>query len=162
MSEIKTDVTVILPIHKMDDNVGLYLEKAIKSIDLTNNEKLKEVRATIVDTYKKLAPAEWQDVNDDNFLTTFEEGDEEAYGKFIEKIVGLIKKIDPAYTTAARGAQSDLSKALKVLIGKPHSQLTGGPILKAYNERRAAAPAKGGAKTSSNSQFRTTRKVRSR
>ena len=35
MSEIKTDVTVILPIHKMDDNVGLYLEKAIKSRRIT-------------------------------------------------------------------------------------------------------------------------------
>jgi len=33
MSEIKTNITVILPIHKMDENVSSYLEKAIKSIE---------------------------------------------------------------------------------------------------------------------------------
>lgn len=45
MSEIKTDVTVILPIHKMDDNVGFYLEKAIKSIE---QQKVKPDELLIV------------------------------------------------------------------------------------------------------------------
>lgn len=33
MSEIKTDTTVILPIHKMDETIASYLEKAVKSIE---------------------------------------------------------------------------------------------------------------------------------
>jgi len=45
MSEIKTDITVILPIHKMDENVGLYLEKAIKSIE---QQKVKPDELLIV------------------------------------------------------------------------------------------------------------------
>ena len=33
MSEIKSNITVVLPIHKMDDTIATYLEKAIKSIE---------------------------------------------------------------------------------------------------------------------------------
>jgi len=45
MSEIKTDITVILPIHKMDENINSYLEKAIKSIE---NQKIKPDELLIV------------------------------------------------------------------------------------------------------------------
>jgi hypothetical protein len=45
MSEIKTNTTVILPIHKMDETIASYLEKAIKSIE---QQKLKPEELIIV------------------------------------------------------------------------------------------------------------------
>lgn len=45
MSEIKTNTTVIIPIHKMDENVTSYLEKAIKSIE---TQKVKPKALIIV------------------------------------------------------------------------------------------------------------------
>jgi len=45
MSEIKTDTTVILPIHKMDEVISSYLEQAIKSIE---QQKVKPSELMIV------------------------------------------------------------------------------------------------------------------
>jgi hypothetical protein len=45
MSEIKTNITAILPIHKMDENISSYLEKALKSIEL---QKVKPDELMIV------------------------------------------------------------------------------------------------------------------
>lgn len=45
MSEINTNITVVLPIHKMDENTAFYLEKAIKSVD---QQKVKPNEILIV------------------------------------------------------------------------------------------------------------------
>jgi len=45
MSEIKTNTTVILPIHKMDETVASYLDKAIKSIE---QQKVKPEEIIVV------------------------------------------------------------------------------------------------------------------
>jgi len=45
MSEIKSNITVVLPIHKMDDTIATYLEKAIKSIE---NQKLQPEELILV------------------------------------------------------------------------------------------------------------------
>ena len=45
MSEINTNITVILPIHKMDETIASYLEKAVKSIE---QQKIKPEELLIV------------------------------------------------------------------------------------------------------------------
>lgn len=45
MSEINTNITVILPIHKMDETISSYLEKAVKSIE---QQKVKPEELLIV------------------------------------------------------------------------------------------------------------------
>ena len=73
---MKTDISLIIPIHKLDDNVSEYFEKAIKSV---NEQKTHPDEVLIVHAKNKKLK---------DFLTSFEYGDIKSVTKVVENKSG--------------------------------------------------------------------------
>ena len=144
--------------------VPLAVQAEINKIDKTKTiHEFEEIRKKIARIYKFRD----DDVNESFATALYDKEDEDdTYNVYLDKIVELLGQLDRGEFELGQG-QGRISSAglkIKALLGKPPSSFKSGTAkrVKEALDYRKSQPLAGGAKTSSNSRFRTTRKAHSR